>query len=212
MGLDNLRAFDVGNGAARGRFVMFGNQSSIPRTRADRMVVIDVEKKSIERTIDLTSLPAGNATFRALSTGEGDLYGLTEFRAGAGKAGVRQSEAQRDAALATYEKAIQTAFREVSDALARRGTIDAQTAAQRALTAAATDNYRLSDARYRGGIDTFLQSLDAQRSLYAAQRSLIATELVAASNRVTLYRVLGGDATLDMTASGPRPVSGTTPR
>jgi len=133
------------------------------------------------------------------------------FRAGAGKAGVRQSEAQRDAALATYEKTIQTAFREVSDALARRGTIDAQTAAQRALTAAATDNYRLSDARYRGGIDTFLQSLDAQRSLYSAQRSLIATELVAASNRVTLYRVLGGDATLDMTASGPTPVGAATP-
>ena len=134
------------------------------------------------------------------------------FRAGAGKAGVQQSEAQRDAALATYEKAIQTAFREVSDALARRGTIDAQTTAQQALTAAATDNYRLSDARYRGGIDTFLQSLDAQRSLYSAQRSLIATELVAASNRVTLYRVLGGDATLDMTASGPKPVSAAAPR
>ena len=133
------------------------------------------------------------------------------FRAGAGKAGVRQSEAQRDAALATYEKAIQTAFREVSDALARRGTIEAQTTAQRALTAAASDNYRLSDARYRGGIDTFLQSLDAQRSLYSAQRSLIATELVAASNRVTLYRVLGGDATLDMTASGPTPVSTAAP-
>lgn len=133
------------------------------------------------------------------------------FRAGAGRAGVQQSEAQRDVALANYEKAIQTAFREVSDALARRGTIEAQTNAQRALTAAATTNYRLSEARYRGGIDTFLQSLDAQRSLYSAQRSLIATQLVAASNRVTLYRVLGGDATLDVTASGPRPASATAP-
>ncbi|MEO6215071.1 MAG: efflux transporter outer membrane subunit [Sphingomonas sp.] len=134
------------------------------------------------------------------------------FRAGAGRAGVQQSEAQRDVALANYEKAIQTAFREVSDALARRGTIEAQTNAQRALMAAATTNYRLSEARYRGGIDTFLQSLDAQRSLYSAQRSLIATQLVAASNRVTLYRVLGGDATLDVTASGPRPASATAPR
>ena len=134
------------------------------------------------------------------------------FRAGAGRAGVQQSEAQRDVALANYEKAIQTAFREVSDALARRGTIEAQTNAQRALTAAATTNYRLSEARYRGGIDTFLQSLDAQRSLYSAQRSLIATQLVGASNRVTLYRVLGGDATLDVTASGPRPASPTAPR
>ncbi|GAA0313107.1 efflux transporter outer membrane subunit [Sphingomonas oligophenolica] len=131
------------------------------------------------------------------------------FRAGAGRAGVQQSRAQRDVALATYEKAIQTAFREVSDALARRGTIAAQTSAQRALTAAATNNYRLSDARYRGGIDTFLQSLDAQRSLYSAQRTLVATQLTEATNLVTLYRVLGGDSMLDATASGPKPVRDT---
>ena len=118
------------------------------------------------------------------------------FRAGAGKATVAQSEAQRDAALATYEKAIQTAFREVADALARRGTIADQEKAQRALTAAASDNYRLSDARYRGGIDTFLQSLDAQRSLYAAQRSPVATALTTATNLVPLYRTLGGDSRL----------------
>lgn len=127
------------------------------------------------------------------------------FRAGAGIAGVAQSKAQRDAALATYEKAIQTAFREVSDALARRGTIADQTKASQALEAAAADNYRLSDARYRGGIDTFLADLDAQRSLYTAQRSLVATELTEATNLVSLYRVLGGDASLEATASGPRP-------
>jgi multidrug efflux system outer membrane protein len=129
------------------------------------------------------------------------------FRAGAGKATVAQSEAQRDAALATYEKAIQTAFREVADALARRGTIADQETAQRALTAAASDNYKLSDARYRGGIDTFLQSLDAQRSLYAAQRSLVATELTKATNLVTLYRTLGGDSQLEAAAGGPKPAS-----
>ena len=133
------------------------------------------------------------------------------FRAGAGGAGVQQSRAQHDVALATYEKAIQTAFREVSDALARRGTIAAQTNAQQALTAAATRNYRLSDARYRGGIDTFLQSLDAQRSLYSAQRTLVATQLTEATNLVTLYRVLGGDSMLDVTAAGPKPVSDTAP-
>jgi multidrug efflux system outer membrane protein len=126
------------------------------------------------------------------------------FQAGAGRAGVAQSRAQRDAALAGYEKAIQTAFREVADALARRGTIGDQLAAQTALTAAASDNYRLSDARYRGGIDTFLQSLDAQRSLYAAQRSLVTTQLTGATNLVTLYRTLGGDATLDAMPDGPR--------
>jgi len=133
------------------------------------------------------------------------------FRAGAGRATVQQSKAQRDVALATYEKAIQTAFREVSDALARRGTITAQMTAQQALTAAATNNYRLSDARYKGGIDTFLQSLDAQRSLYSAQRTLIATELTEATNLVTLYRVLGGDSMLDVTSSGPKPVTAAAP-
>jgi multidrug efflux system outer membrane protein len=133
------------------------------------------------------------------------------FNAGAGRANVRLSEAQRDAALATYEKAIQTAFREVSDALARRGTIADQTRASEALAAAAADNYRLSDARYRGGIDTFLQSLDAQRSLYSARQQLVSTRLTAATNLVTLYRTLGGDATLDATAAGPKPVGGTTP-
>lgn len=125
------------------------------------------------------------------------------FRAGAGRAGVVLSQAQRDAALASYERSIQTAFREVSDALARRGTIAAQLNAQVALTAASSDNFRLSDARYRGGIDTFLQSLDAQRSLYQAQRSLVSTRLTGATNLVTLYRTLGGDATLDATATGP---------
>ncbi|MES2337525.1 MAG: efflux transporter outer membrane subunit [Pseudomonadota bacterium] len=129
------------------------------------------------------------------------------FNAGAGRAGVDQSRAQRDLALANYELSIQTAFREVSDGLARRGTIADQERAQVGLVAAAQDNFNLSDARYRGGIDTFLQSLDSQRSLYSAQRSLVATRLLRAQNLVTLYRTLGGDALLDPTPQGPRPVS-----
>lgn len=129
------------------------------------------------------------------------------FRAGAGIAGVAYSKAQRDAALATYEKTIQTAFQETADALARQGTIADQLKANQNFSAAALDTYRLSDARYRGGIDTFLNSLDAQRSLYTAQRNLVATQLVGASNRVTLYRVLGGDSTLEATAAGPQPVT-----
>ncbi|RXD03626.1 efflux transporter outer membrane subunit [Sphingomonas sp. UV9] len=131
------------------------------------------------------------------------------FRAGAGVAGVAYSKAQRDAALATYEKTIQTAFQETADALARQGTIADQLQANVNFSAAAQDTYRLADARYRGGIDTFLSSLDAQRSLYTAQRNLVATQLVGASNRVTLYRVLGGDSTLEATANGPQPVSAT---
>ena len=138
------------------------------------------------------------------------------FRAGAGRAGVASSEATRDAALATYEKTIQTAFRETSDALARRGTISAQLAANQRFAFAAADTFRLADARYRGGIDTFLASLDAQRQLYAAQQILVQTQLIRATNLVTLYRTLGGDASLDVPATGqnpaPVPVTTTSPR
>lgn len=129
------------------------------------------------------------------------------FRAGAGRATVAQSKAQRDAAVATYEKAIQSAFRDVADALARRGTIDAQVTADRNNVAHSLDNYRLSDARYKGGIDTFLDSLVAQRTLYGAQRTYVATELAKATNLVDLYTALGGDATLDATADGPKPAA-----
>ena len=133
------------------------------------------------------------------------------FRAGAGRANVDVSKAQRDAALASYEKAIQTAFRDVADALARRGTITDQLNATRDLQAAALDNYKLSDARYRGGIDSFLQSLDAQRSLYSAERTLVTTQLTRASNLVTLYRALGGDSLVEASKGEPGPITTPTP-
>jgi multidrug efflux system outer membrane protein len=131
------------------------------------------------------------------------------FQAGAARANVRFTEAQRDAALATYERAIQTAFQETADALARQGTIADQVSANRRLVAATADTLQLTDASYRGGVTPFLNTLDAQRSLYSAQRTLVATQLEAASNRVTLYRVLGGDSSLEATAEGPRPVTAT---
>lgn len=126
------------------------------------------------------------------------------FRAGAGKANVDVTKAQRDAAVATYEKTIQTAFREVADALARRGTITDQLTATRDQLDAAADNYKLSDMRYRGGIDSYLDSLVAQRSLYSAQQTLINTQLIRASNLVTLYRALGGDSLVEATRDGPK--------
>ncbi|NTS64244.1 efflux transporter outer membrane subunit [Sphingomonas sp. HHU CXW] len=125
------------------------------------------------------------------------------FRAGAGRAGVAFSQAQRDAALATYEGTIQTAFQEVSDALARRGTITDQLSANQRFLNAAADTLQLANARYQGGIDTYLTSLDAQRSLYTAQRTVVQTQLVRASNLVTLYQTLGGDSQLETTAQGP---------
>jgi outer membrane protein, multidrug efflux system len=115
------------------------------------------------------------------------------FSGGAGRAGVAQARAQRDAALAQYERAIQIAFRETADALARAGTIEDQLAANNRLVDAARDTQRLSDARYRGGIDSFLANLDAQRSAYAAERTLVSTQLVRAQNRTALYRALAVD-------------------
>ncbi len=100
---------------------------------------------------------------------------------------------EREIALAQYEKAIQTGFREVADALAQRGTIEEQISAQRALVDATSDAYRLADARYQRGIDSYLTVLDAQRSLYAAQQILITLRLQRLGNLVTLYKVMGGD-------------------
>lgn len=128
------------------------------------------------------------------------------FRGGAGRANVQLSEAQQQAQVANYERAIQTAFRDVANALAVRGTIDAQLRATQLQADAAADTYRLSEARYRGGIDTFLQSLVSQRSLYAAQQQLVTVQLTAATNRVNLYRALGGDSQLEVTRDGPQPV------
>jgi multidrug efflux system outer membrane protein len=119
--------------------------------------------------------------------------GYTIFQAGAGHANVRLTEAQRNAALANYQHAVQTAFRDVSDALARRGTMDEQLAAAKGQQAAASDNYLLTEARYRAGIDPFLDVLVAQRSYYTAQNSLVQTKATAAHNRVDLYQALGGD-------------------
>ena len=129
------------------------------------------------------------------------------FQAGAARANVRLTQAQRDAALASYERTVQVAFRETADALARQGTIAEQLAAVRRNVAATADTLRLTDAAYRGGITPFLNTLDAQRSFYAAQRTLVTTQQVAASNRVALYRVLGGDSSLEATAQGPIPVT-----
>jgi multidrug efflux system outer membrane protein len=151
--------------------------------------------------ISLTGL-AGFASDALSRLFTGDAFGwqgagtasYSIFRAGAGGANVTASKAQHDALLATYEKSIQTAFREVADALARRGTIEDQVTANSRLVSAAEDNYRLTEARYRGGIDSFLTSLDAQRSLYTAQRGLVAVRLAKAGNLVSLYRTLGGDA------------------
>jgi multidrug efflux system outer membrane protein len=95
--------------------------------------------------------------------------------------------------VAAYEGAIQSAFREVSDALARAGTISDQQRAQRALVLSNEQAYALSEQRYRAGIDPFLTTLVNQRSLYSARRSAIGTDLALMQNRIALYRAIGAD-------------------
>lgn len=114
------------------------------------------------------------------------------FNAGSTMASLKAAKIDRDIAVAQYEKAIQTAFREVSDTLARRRTIGEQMAAQKSLTDAALESYRLSRVRYEKGLDSYLVVLSSQRSLYSAQQGLISTYLTNLTNLVTLYKVLGG--------------------
>lgn len=122
---------------------------------------------------------------------------LPLFDGGANAGSLAYAKAQRELAVAQYQQAIQAAFRDVADALARRGTIDRQYKAQANLEAAARDNYQLAQARYHEGIDPYLSTLDAQRTFYAARRSLASVRLVRADNLVTLYRSLGGDMLMD---------------
>jgi multidrug efflux system outer membrane protein len=117
---------------------------------------------------------------------------LPIFDAGRNKGNLDYAKASQQAAVATYEKTIQTAFREVADALAQRGTIDEQVSAQTARANAAQVAAKLSDARYRAGVDSFLVALDAQRTAYAAEQQLVTTRTTRSSNLIELYRALGG--------------------
>ena len=132
----------------------------------------------------------------AFSFSAGADVSYTIFNAGATRANIRLTEAQRAAAIATYQRTIQAAFREVADALARRGTINDEIGARQRQKAAAADTYLLTEARYRAGIENFLATLDSQRSFYAAQRTLVQTQLNAAQNLVDLYQAIGGDTFL----------------
>ena len=117
------------------------------------------------------------------------------FDSGARKANYEVAQLERDIAIADYEKAIQTAFREVSDALSQRSALLAQQDALQSLVDTLAETQRLSEARYKGGIDSYLSVLIAQRSLYAAQQRLVGLRLARLSNLVTLYKVLGGGVT-----------------
>jgi multidrug efflux system outer membrane protein len=150
----------------------------------------------------------------AIGTASSDLSGL--FKAGQGAwsyapqvvlpifdartwSAHRASQVQRDVAVAQYERAVQSAFRDVADALAARANLGQQLAAQQSLVQATAETYRLANSRYEKGIDSYLSVLDGQRSLFAAQQALVSLQLAAQANQVRLYAALGGGSPAEFT-------------
>jgi outer membrane protein, multidrug efflux system len=117
---------------------------------------------------------------------------LPIFAGGQNRANLDLAHIEKNVAIAQYELAIQTAFREVSDALNGISTYRQQRGAQQTLVAADTDAYRLAQMRFRAGVDSYLSSLDSQRSLYAARQALVSLRQAELTNEVTLYKTLGG--------------------
>lgn len=114
------------------------------------------------------------------------------FDAGRNQANLEAAQVGRDIAVAQYERAVQSAFREVADALAGRATLGDQLRAQQAQAKAEETRTKLADLRYRNGASSYLDVLDAQRSLFTARQAVIQTQAAERQNRVTLYKVLGG--------------------
>lgn len=199
----------LGNGDAALQVLPAGLPSEVLLRRPD---VLQAEHQLIAQNANIGAARAAlfprislTATLGTISTALSGLFAggsftytgapsvsLPLFDGGRLRGNVDYARASQQAAVSTYEKTVQTAFREVADALAQRGTIDEQIAAQTARVGAANVALRISDARYRAGVESFLNTLDSQRSAYAAQQQLVTTRLTRISNLVELYRSLGG--------------------
>ncbi|WP_192564445.1 efflux transporter outer membrane subunit [Pseudomonas gozinkensis] len=119
------------------------------------------------------------------------------FNAGRNRANLDVAKTQASIEVASYEKSIQVAFREVSDGLVARDSLDKQVIAQIQLVHANQRNYTLADSRYKEGVDTYLNSLDAQRSLFSSQQGLVTTKLARINNLISLFKALGGGETAE---------------
>jgi NodT family efflux transporter outer membrane factor (OMF) lipoprotein len=117
---------------------------------------------------------------------------LPIFNAGRNRSNLTIGEKNQQILLAQYEKTVQTAFREVADVLAQREGLQAQLEAQQSLNGAAAEAFKLADARFKNGVDSYLVVLDAQRTLYTAEQSLVTLQLSDAASQLTLYKVFGG--------------------
>ncbi len=191
-GLDSrilLRRPDV----VQAEYTLRAANARIGAARANFFPTISLTAAAGFASTALTSLFTGGA----FSWSVAPSASLPIFDGGANRGNLAYARAQRDLAVAEYQKAVQTAFREVADALARRGTIETQVAAQTANERAAADAADLENARFRGGIDPFLNALVTQRTLYTTRQALAQAQLLRAQSLVTLYQTLGGDQTLD---------------
>jgi multidrug efflux system outer membrane protein len=175
-------------------------------------------------TIALTSSSGSRTSIGTASSTLGGLFGagslawsfapqiLTPiFTAGSLNASLDVSKLQKDINIATYEKAIQTAFREVADGLAARGTFDDQVASLERFTETSRRQLELSLMRYKAGVDPYLNVLTAQTNYYAAQQILVSVRLSRLTSLVDLYRALGG-GWIQRTGEEPRPADVPAPR
>ncbi len=117
---------------------------------------------------------------------------LPIFDGGANQANLESSQVSRDIAVALYERSIQTAFREVADALAGRATLGEQLRALRAQAKAEAQRFQLADLRYQNGASSYLDVLDAQRALFQSQQLVVIAQASLVQNQVNLYKALGG--------------------
>jgi outer membrane protein, multidrug efflux system len=149
--------------------------------------------------ISLTA-SAGNASTELSGLFKSGSFALTGtaallqpiFDAGRNQANLEVAKVNKEIAIAQYERAIQTAFREVSDSLAGRATLGEQLRAQAAVANAAQVGFNLADLRYKNGVSSYFDVLDAQRTLFTAQQATVQTQALQVQNLVTLYKVLGG--------------------
>ena len=130
---------------------------------------------------------SGNGTWSFIP-----LVKLPIFDGGRNRAAVEVAQSNQRIAVSQYEKAVQTAFREVADVLADRAQWGNRLSAQTSMVTNTQKAFDLSNARFKAGVDNYLTVLDAQRSLYVAQQTLIGLQLSEQLNRVTLWKVLGG--------------------
>ncbi|MDO6405695.1 efflux transporter outer membrane subunit [Pantoea phytobeneficialis] len=166
--------------------------ASIGAARANFFPTISLTASGGVGSSDLSSLFKNGAGIWSFAPS----ISLPIFKGGYNVSYLKYTKAQKEYYVAAYEKTVQTAFQEVADALARRGTINDQLTSQRNNVAASQTYYHLADLRYRNGVDTYLNALTAQRTLYSARTSLVSTQQAYYLNLITFYKVMGGGTAL----------------